>query len=549
MGLLARLAAKQLGIAPRYPVEVRRNLRVPMPDGIDLHTDVYEPRGLARSPTVLIRSPYGRRPFGLSMAAPFATQGYHVVLQSCRGTAGSGGVFDPHHDERDDGLATVEWIKAQPFFDGSIVTYGLSYLGYTQWAIAQAAGPEVRAMAMQVTISDFSRMTYAGDSLLLETSLSWTQLVTWMKSARGRLRLMAQMLLRRPALSAAQWRSLPLASLDEVATGERVPFWRDWMEHASPEDPWWQPMNFHRTIPEVRRPIHLVAGWHDLFTPWSLRDFAALRRAGAPVHITIGPWRHTDAGIARAGMQEALDWFAHHLGQRRSEQGEAVKLYVIGADEWRHYDQWPPKESSPATWYLQPDAGLARDPAPDSQPDRYRYDPADPTPSLGGPAMTPPRPFAVDNRALEARGDVRCFTSAPLAGDLDVIGVPSADLVVSSSAASADFFVRLCDVDPSGVSRNVCDGLQRIAIREGGDPQAVHIDLWPTAYRFRGGHRLRVQISSGAFPRWARNLGTGERLGTGAAMRVAEQSIHHSPARPSALTLPVCAPALRSPSS
>jgi hypothetical protein len=122
-----------------------------------------------------------------------------------------------------------------------------------------------------------------------------------------------------------------------------------------------------------------------------------------------------------------------------------------------------------------------------------------------------------------------------------VIGVPAAELHVSSSAASADFFVRLCDVDAAGVSRNVCDGLQRIAIREDAAPQKVRVALWPTAYRFRRGHRLRVQISSGAFPRWARNLGTGEPLATGIAMRVAEQLIHHSPACPSALSLPICA--------
>jgi hypothetical protein len=157
--------------------------------------------------------------------------------------------------------------------------------------------------------------------------------------------------------------------------------------------------------------------------------------------------------------------------------------------------------------------------------------------------LTPPRPFSVDNRALESRRDVRCFTSAPLDGDLDVIGVPSADLYVSSSAPSADFFVRLCDVDEAGVSRNVCDGLQRVAIGAAGSPQPVRVELWPTAYRFSRGHRLRVQVSSGAFPRWARNLGTGEPLGSGTAMRVAEQSIHHSPACPSTVTLPVCRPA------
>jgi hypothetical protein len=541
VGLLTRLAARRLGLAPRYRVEVRRDLGVSMPDGIALLTDVYAPRGLTRCPTLLIRSPYGRRPFGLGMAGPFATQGYCAVVQSCRGTAGSGGVFDPHHQERADGLATVEWIKRQPWFDGSIATFGPSYLGYTQWAIAAEAGPEVRAMAMQVTLADFSQMTYAGGSLMLENALSWTQLVTALRSTRGRLRVIAQMLLGRELISAAHWRRLPLETLDEVATGERVPFWRDWMAHASADDPWWRPMDFQRTIPDVRRPVSLISAWHDLFTPWSLRDFAALQRAGAPVRITIGPWRHAERSVTRVALHDALDWFAWHLGQRPGSRREAVKLFVVGADEWRGFDRWPPEESVPAAWYLQGASGLARQQPADSPPDSYRYDPADPTPSLGGPALAL-RPFSVDNRPLEDRGDVLCFTSEPLDGDLDVIGVPAAELYVCSSAASADFFVRLCDVDPSGVSRNVCDGLQRIAVRPDRAPQPVRFELWPTAYRFRRGHRLRVQVSSGAFPRWARNPGTGEPLATGTGMRIAQQSIHHSPAFPSRLTLPICPP-------
>jgi hypothetical protein len=538
MSILSRRILKQLGLTPQYRVDVRRKVRVRMPDGVELLSDVYAPRGLTRVPTVLIRSPYGRQPFGFSMAAPFATQGYRVVVQSCRGTAGSGGIFDPHHHERADGLATVEWIARQPWFDGSIVTFGLSYLGYNQWAIAREAGPEVKAMAMQLTTSDFSQMTYAGGSLMLENALSWTRLVTAMRGTLGKLKLMASMLLGRPQISAQQWRSLPLGTLDEVVTGERVAFWRDWLEHGSAEDPWWEPMNFHRTIPDVRRPISLVAGWHDLFTPWTLRDFAALQRAAAPARITIGPWRHTDREPGALAIADALDWFAHHLGRRSSARSEAVKLFVIGAGEWRCFDQWPPKESAPATWYLQPGAGLGERPAADSEPDRYRYDPADPTPSLGGPSLLPPRPFSVDNRPLESRSDVLCFTAVPLGDDLDVIGVPFAELYVSSTAASADFFVRLCDVDPAGVSRNVCDGLQRVAMRSGG-PQRVRVELWPTAYRFRRGHRLRVQVSSGAFPRWARNPGTGESLATATRLRAAEQSIHHSPACPSALVLPI----------
>ncbi len=538
MGIVSRRVVTRMGLTSTHEVDVRRKIRVDMPDGVTLLTNLYEPRGLERSPTVLVRSPYGRSVFGLSIGAPFASQGYRVVIQSCRGTAGSGGVFDPHHDERADGLATIAWITRQPWFDGSIVTYGMSYLGYTQWAVAASAGPEVKAMAMQVTMSDFSQMTYAGNSLMLENAASWTHLVTTQRRRFGAVSLMWQQVTKRPALRGEKWRTLPLASLDEVATGERVAFWQDWMAHASADDPWWEPMNFHRTIPGIGRPITFVAGWHDIFTPWSLRDFAALQRAGAPVRITIGPWCHTDRAMASVVVREALDWFAVHLAQQ-PDSGEApVKLYLQGTDEWRFHDAWPPTEAVDTTWYLHPAGRLAEGAPAESPPDTYRYDPADPTPSVGGPALMSGS-VRVDNRSLEARGDVVCYTSPPLTQVVDVVGVPVATLHVASTAASADFFVRLCDVDEAGVSRNVCDGLQRVSVEPSGAPQAIRVELWPTAYRFKPGHRIRVQVSSGAFPRWARNLGTGESLGTGTTMRVADQYIHHSPATPSAITLPV----------
>ena len=539
MSPLVYLLAKRLGLTPRHGVSVRRDVRVPAEDVAVMLTDVYMPKGLARAPTVLIRSPYGRRPFGFSMGWPFASQGYVTVIQSCRGTAGSEGEFDPHHHEKSDGLAAVEWVKAQPFFDGTIVTYGPSYLGYNQWAIAAAAGPEVKAMSMQLTLSDFSQMNYAGGSLQLHGVLSWTFIVHSLESTLGRLRLGAYMGLRLATISQRSIRKLPIAALDEEVTGRRKKFWRDWMEHCSAYDPWWQSMSFEGTIPEIRRPCSFVSGWHDVFTPWSLRDFEALQKAGAPVRIQIGPWRHQDAGAEHAGIHDALDLLAEHVRGQPSARSAPVELYVMQADQWRRFDSWPPRETERRVLHLQPDGGLAPQAPVESGPVTYRYDPADPTPSVGGPAL-PKVPHTVDNRALEARSDVLCFTTGVLEQDLDVIGGPAAELHVQSSAPSADFFVRLCDVDEGGVSRNVCDFLQRVALPPGGGPQRVRVELWPTAYRFARGHRVRVQVSSGAFPRWARNLGTGESLPAGTTMRAAQQSVHFGSTHPSVLSLPVC---------
>jgi putative CocE/NonD family hydrolase len=276
-----------------------------------------------------------------------------------------------------------------------------------------------------------------------------------------------------------------------------------------------------------------------------MQDFIALRKAGCESRITIGPWRHTDAELMQAGMHDAIDWFARHLpkdGRKEdTSKSQPVKLYVVGANEWRYFDEWPPRESVIEPWYLQPQRKLLDRVASESQADSYRYDPAAPTPSVGGPSLES-EPFAVDNTTLEERSDVLTYTSEPLPQPRDIIGPVTAELYVSSNAASADFFVRLCDVDVKGVSRNICDGLQRVQIAASVDksltPQRVQVELWPTAYRLAPGHRLRVQISSGAFPRWARNPGSIEPIARATELRSATQSIHHSPTCPSAVMLP-----------
>ena len=530
---------KRLGVVATHTVKIRRNVKVRTSDGIDLLTDVYLGSEGTSAPVIIVRSPYGKGTFiATNTAYPLASQGYNVVLQSCRGTGGSSGRFDPHHDEQRDGLATIEWVKQQPWCNGSIATFGGSYLGYTQWAVAAEAGPEVKAMAMQVTLSDFSRMTYAGNSLMLQNALTWTYTMTLAKKPLGFLRMLFSRLRGAPALRDEEWRLLPLATIDQKVCGRPVPFWRDWMTHCSADDPWWASMSYFKSIAQLKRPVSMVAGWFDIFTPWQMRDFTALQQAGCEARITVGPWQHTDPGAVRAGLPDAIDWFNRHLlGKSVATRVKPVRLYVMGANEWREFDHWPPRECIDEHWYLQPQRKLSDEIAPESPADKYVYDPADPTPSVGGPALES-TPYSVDNATLEARADVLTYTSEPLPRFRDIIGVVAADLHVSSSAPSADFFVRLCDVDATGISKNICDGLQRVNFDTNEAPQRIRVELWPTAYRVAAGHRLRVQVSSGAFPRWARNLGGVEPLSQATALNAATQQIHHSPLCPSAIVVP-----------
>jgi len=537
MTLASRFMGRALKLPPATSpgVTVQRDLRIPMPDGVILFADRYAPAGQARPPLVLVRSPYGRRrTWGLLFGRLLAERGFQAVIQSCRGTFGSGGTFAPFGpDEHDDGLATVAWLREQPWYPGSFGTCGPSYLGMVQWAIAADAGPDLAAMATQVTTADFRAPFYPGGSFSLETSLAWICQVAGQERPLATLRTQFEERGRR-----ALRQHLPLRDLDLLATGRRVPYWQDWLAHGAPDDQYWKGRRF--APGEVTAPVSMVGGWHDFFLPLQLRDYAALRAAGREPYLLIGPWRHADQQAVQAWMTESLAWLRAHLaGDRSALRPQPVRIFVTGADEWRDLPAWPP-ETRPHRWHLHPDGVLAQAAPPQADPDGYTYDPADPTPNLAGPVGLSGR-ARVDNRVLEARPDVLTYTSARLAGDLEVAGEVVADLFVSSSLEHTDFFARLCDVDPTGQSLNICDALARLApARPGPDGTIrVRLTLWPAAHRFRRGHRLRLQVSSGAHPRYARNPGTGDPLGTATTLRPADQRVFHDPGHPSAVILPV----------
>jgi putative CocE/NonD family hydrolase len=543
MTLVSRLLGKLLKLPPAetYDVQVERDVQVPMQDGIVLLADHYSPRTLPQRPTVLVRSPYGRAGFfGLLFGRFIAERGFQVLVQSCRGTFGSGGTFNPFHQERADGLATVEWLKKQSWFNGELATVGPSYLGYVQWAIAGEVGSPLKAMSTWITSAEFRSVTYPGDALYLESALGWTTMMHQQENRR--FGLLSAAFASDKKLQQA-YHHLPLAQSDTVSLGKRVPFWQDWMEHAQPGDEWWADSDFSQSVGTVTAPNHIIGGWYDLFLPHTFRDYKSLKDSGREPYLTIGPWAHTDMGSMSLALGETIAWLrAHLLNERGKLRAAPVRIFVMGANEWRDLPAWPPENIHTQRWHLQPNGNFALETPPQSEPDHYRYDPSHPTPNIGGAGMgkiNGPR----DNRPLEARSDVLTYTSAPLEHDLEVIGAVTAELYVKSSVEHTDFFARLCDVDTNGKSTNICDGLIRLfpgkVPKEADGSLRVHLDLWPTAYRFKAGHQIRVQVSSGAFPRWARNTGSGEPLGTATTLIAANQTIYHDPEHPSAILLSV----------
>ncbi|WP_433420808.1 CocE/NonD family hydrolase [Microtetraspora malaysiensis] len=538
MSIAARILARRAKLAPAETknVTVEKDLRVPMADGVVLLADHYVPRGLGDRPTVLIRSVYTDRTKGGMLSRLVAERGFHVVVVSGRGTCGSGGKLTPFVSERDDGLAVLAWLREQPWFTGELGTLGQSYNGYTQWAIAAEAGPELRAMSTSLIGSNAYDLLYPGGALALELCLGWISMVA--NQERPVPAYLSAVALGGKKRAQAAHR-LPLTEADTIAIGAAAPHWRNWLAHPGADDPWWSRGDHSRAVPTVTAPNHLISGWDDIALPGLVRDYQALRKAGREPYLTIGPWQHWDAELSMTALRESLAWLRAHLLKDQHGLREApVRIYVRGAEAWRDLQVYPPAEAQPQRLYLHANGGLARDLPADSAPDRYRFDPADPTPAVAGMSRMIGIRRKTGDIVLRARDDVLTYTGKPLPTDLEVIGIPSAELYVTSSLAHTDFYVRISEVSPAGKVTHVSDALRRFAADQSID-RMVEIELAPVAHRFTRGHRIRVQIASAAYPRWDRNLGTGEPPATASAMRAADQQVHHDTNRPSAVILPV----------
>ncbi len=300
MTSVSQVLARRMRLPSPQTLDVvcHRDLPTVMDDGAVLLADRWVARDSdgGPQPTVLVRSPYGRRQLvGTLFGRLLAERGLQVLIQSVRGTFGSGGEFRPF-DERDDGLATVRWLRAQPWHSGRLGAIGPSYLGFVQWAIAADAGEDLAAMSVQVSASQFYEQTYTGSSLSLENVASWMVIIA---SQERRLGLVAMSRGLR-ALSVAL-SELPLGDLDERATGAELPWFREAFASPRRDDPYWARRDFSARVPAVTAPVQFVGGWFDILLPWMLQDFAALQAAGrvpAAVDRPVDPHR---PGTGRGG--------------------------------------------------------------------------------------------------------------------------------------------------------------------------------------------------------------------------------------------------------
>jgi putative CocE/NonD family hydrolase len=546
-----------------YPVRIDFNQRVKMRDGVELSADIYRPDMGDRFPVILSRTPYnknGERP--LKFGNYFASHGYIYVEMDVRGRGDSDGIFVPYRNDGIDGYDAVEWCAKQPWSNGRVGTIGGSYLGRIQFLTATQQPPHLVTMIAMVTPSD--------PFVEFPTGLPIPMNISWQHYTAGRMN---------QNIDAVDWSvihlHLPIYTMDEAA-GRPNPFWKEMIEHAR-LDEWWEPLCYQDKYDRVLVPVLHVSGWYDDEQIGTPLNFIGMATQGKTEEIRrsqkllMGPWPH---GILRAeqrlgeidfGPTAVIDlegyflrWFDCWL--KEIDNGIAdeppVRIFVMGENRWIDENEWPLARTRWTSYYLHSggranslfgDGRLSTDKPADEPTDGYTYDPDDPVPfitdpefkQIGGPD---------DYRPVERRDDVLVYTGGVLEEDITICGPIRVKLYAASSAADTDFMAKLIDVWPNGFAQRLTDGMVRARFREGMDRPApiekekiypYDIDLWNTCQMFKKGHRIRLEITSSAFPKYDRNPNTGEKLGRTTRMQIAEQTIYHDGAHPSHVILPV----------
>ncbi|GIU95911.1 MAG: X-Pro dipeptidyl-peptidase [Gaiellaceae bacterium] len=556
-----------------YDVRLLHDQRATLRDGLSLSADVYLPLARGPFPTIVQWTPYeSTRDRFIAWGVFYAERGYAAVVLDVRGRYESDGEFTAYRRDGEDAFDSLDWVASREWCNGRIGTWGRSYGAIVQWQLAPHRHPAVACMAPHVIMDDyFADCHYVGGAFQLALSLGaaliWSTSIGVVTGENaGRLMLNDRVL-----------RHLPLLELDEQAIGRRVACWREWLAH-SVDDGFWRSLR-HRPE-DVTVPVFQQCGWYDAYPGATMRTFQAL--AGrVPQKVLMGPWSHEeeftrvigghDFGpeASRVIREDDLRWYDQWLKELDTGilDEPPLSLFVMGANRWRHESEWPLPGTELTPWYLHSggranslagDGVLSPEPPGAGEPaDTYDYDPARPVPTIGGNnsiltmmqnAVEPIVPGPADQRPLERRDDVLCYTSAPLERDLEVTGPVEAVLYAASSARDTDFTVRLSDVQPDGRSLVLCEGivrarhrtgLDRVELLEPGEVAEYRIRMYPTSNLFRRGHRLRVDVSSSSFPRFSRNLNTGEDIATGTRMEIARQTVLHTDAYPSHVLLPI----------
>lgn len=546
-------------------VKIEFNRRVPMRDRVELSADVYRPDTAGRFPVILSRTPYTKTSAStLKIAKYFVSHGYAFVTVDVRGRGDSDGTFVPYANDGVDGYDAIEWCAAQAWSTGKVGTLGGSYNGVIQWLTAVQQPPHLAAMIPMVSPSD--------PFVEWPTGLPLLPTISWYHFTAGRV---AQ------NMEAVDWKKLywhlPMITMDD-AMGRPNRNWKEAIEHSK-LDSWWDSQRYQNKFDRVQVPALGISGWYDdeqIGTPLNFAGMTSKsrdERVRRSQKLLMGPWPHAINSTSKLGEVDFgstavidlnntwLRWFDYWLkGIDNGIMNEPpVRIFVMGQNVWRDENEWPIARTRWTKYYLHSnghantllgDGTLSPAEPATEPPDNYTYDPANPVPfitdasfaQIGGPD---------DYRKIEERNDVLVYTSELLTEDVEVCGPVRVRLSASSSARDTDFMAKLIDVWPNGFAQRLTDGMVRARFRSGMDkpsliePGRVYdydLDLWNTCQTYKKGHRIRLEISSSAFPKYDRNLNTGESLGTTTRMLTADQKIYHDRGRLSYVILPIVSP-------
>lgn len=539
------------------------DVRVPMRDGVELSTDVWLPDADGRFPAILIRSPYLKATmFGRYGMEYFVRHGYAVVLQDTRGRGDSDGEFHFYFGEGEDGYDTIEWIAQQPWSNGDVGTSGGSYLGTVQWLAARERPPHLRCMIPTASSGRlFDELPYLGGAFRLGWAIDWLNDTSARSSQRA-------------GAAALDWEAIlahrPLSTLDDFM-GRRIPLWKEFLQHDT-LDEYWAPLHFEAwDFQQIDIPVLTVTGWFDgdQLGALSYWDGMARHNPGTEHYLVMGPWLHAetylggelsvrDLELSPASVlpiQEIRRQFFDYClkGSSPSFDAPKARVYLSSTGRWLELDEYPPPQATPTQLYLHSngaansllgDGRLTWDaPRTAEPPDRFVYDPHNPVPTVGR---------AVDQRPVQRRDDVLVYTTEPLADTVVVMGRVFVRLHAASDALDTDFTAKIEDVYPDGrailLGPTEAGSVRRARYRAGylgtelltpDEPELFEIELFAIGHAFLPGHRIRIEISSSAFPMVNPNQNTGNPVATDTEWKTANQTVFHDPERPSHVLLPV----------
>ena len=573
-----------------FEVVVDSDVRVPMRDVLELATDIYRPDAEGAYPVILVRTPY-KKEMNELQGRYFARRGYVYAVQDCRGRFSSPGKWVPFFNEPRDGYDTIEWLAVQPWSDGKVGMIGASYVGWVQWWAARENPPHLVTIIPNVSPPDpYFNIPYEYGGFFMWGAIWWADVLEQDATADLTGRAMADIMDKDYG---ELLRHLPVIDLDEIVLGKQNPYWRDWIQHPD-NDAYWAQVSFLDRLQDLDIPVYHQSGWFDGDGIGSKLNYLAMKRYGhGNQKLILGPWGHSSSAT-RMGPREIdfgpnaivdleesyVRWLDRWLKgvENGIETEPLVSLFVMNTDQWLNGNVYPLEGTEFTPVFLASDGRanttngngrLIMVPPPEdaAQFDAYVYNPGDPTPSplfyqesKEDHKETPggKEEYSVEEKRAEMLGyhakvtaerqDILVYETPPLDEPLTFAGPISGTLYASSSAKDADWFMHLVWVDEDGGIFPLVKGVIRARYRksfaepellEPGKIYKYEVDLWQTGITIPAGTRLRLEVSSAAFPMFSRNLNTGGHNEMETDYVSAEQRIYHDPQHPSHILLPV----------